>query len=340
MRVFYSGWKGYCGQAVIRAIEKLGHDIMPWYYKAERKSLGVKESYKKFVKDLNDYDPDVVFILKAGPSEGNMDEIKKEDRTTMFFTLDDPAVRINPIALKSDYIFTSCEDSKEKYEKSGGKAKTLYIGFDQDFYFGSRDSDTVYIYNKKKKKWIEEICGEEKFKTDILMTGQDYEDRYRNLRYTPTRVNVAKRLIREHFDVSIWGWGNWSNYPELQNAYKGLVHNRVLGKLHDRAKIIICEFGSRANMCLNLRFFEIMGMGKLNMCYRQKGIPEMFPENKEVVYWNTLDELVDKCRYYLSHQKERELIAKAGQKHILTEYTTYHQVKKMFEFAGLGKEKK
>jgi len=79
-------------------------------------------------------------------------------------------------------------------------------------------------------------------------------------------------------------------------------------------------------------------MGRLNMCYRQRGIPELFPEDKEVVYWNTLDELAEKCKYYLSHQKERELIAKAGRKHILSEYTTHHQMQKLFEFIKLGRE--
>jgi len=142
--------------------------------------------------------------------------------------------------------------------------------------------------------------------------------------------------VKENFDLSIWGWGISKNYQELKNAFKGLIYNTALGRLHSDAKIIICDFGSRANQCLNLRFFEIMGMGTLNMCYRQQGIPELFPENKEVIYWKTLDELVNKCRYYLEHEKEREQIAKAGQEHILAEYTTYHQVKKMFEFTGLG----
>lgn len=340
MRLFYSGWKGYTGQSVIRNIKKLGHEVRPWYYKDEHKFIGGRDRTKlitdKFVKDVEDYDPEIVFILKAGPlNPDGIDRIKKDGRIVVFFTLDDPSgyeskTLSYQTALKSDFVFTCCGNTKRKYESLGLKTEVIYIGFDPDFYCADEIYGHIKVWdvNWKQKGFKVIPYKEEDFKTDVLIIGHDYQ------RYEPSRVDIAKYLVKEKFSLKIYGWG-WEKYPELKKVYRGSVHNTAIGKLYSHAKIIVCDFYSRKFENLNLRFFEIMGMGTLNICYRQEGIPDLFPEDKEVVYWSSLEELSQKCDYYLKHIEKRKKIAKAGQEHILSEYTTYHQMKKLFEFIKL-----
>ena len=47
--------------------------------------------------------------------------------------------------------------------------------------------------------------------------------------------------------------------------------------------------------------------------------------------YNSLDELVEKIKYYLKNDREREKIALAGQKRTLKDHTFFERAKKLLE---------
>jgi len=50
---------------------------------------------------------------------------------------------------------------------------------------------------------------------------------------------------------------------------------------------------------------------------------EFFEEDKEAVYFSSIDELVDKLRYYLHHDNKRVQIAERGYKRVTLNKHTY-----------------
>ena len=69
-----------------------------------------------------------------------------------------------------------------------------------------------------------------------------------------------------------------------------------------------------------LRIFEIMGVGGFTISNYQEELTELFEEDKEIVLFRDLDELMDKVGYYLLHDKQRNKIALNGYKRIKKDY--------------------
>lgn len=63
---------------------------------------------------------------------------------------------------------------------------------------------------------------------------------------------------------------------------------------------------------LPLRIFDVMGSGGFLMTNFQSEIPEMFEIGKDLEVYTSLDELREKCEYYLTHEDERLAIANNG----------------------------
>lgn len=77
---------------------------------------------------------------------------------------------------------------------------------------------------------------------------------------------------------------------------------------------------------LPLRIFDICAAGGFLMTNYQEELPEYFEIGKEVEYYGSLDELLDKCAYYLSHDDARSKIAASGLERTKKQHTWKHRV--------------
>ena len=80
------------------------------------------------------------------------------------------------------------------------------------------------------------------------------------------------------------------------------------------------------------RVMDIMASGGFVLSNYCEETSELFEEDKEIVMYKTPEELVEKVEYYLSHDKEREAIAAAGQKKVLECYTYEKKLKQLFDW--------
>jgi spore maturation protein CgeB len=60
-------------------------------------------------------------------------------------------------------------------------------------------------------------------------------------------------------------------------------------------------------------------------------LDQFYVPGKEIVLYTTLDDLVEKVRYYIAHETEREAIARAGYERSIREHTYEKRFRKIFE---------
>lgn len=83
-----------------------------------------------------------------------------------------------------------------------------------------------------------------------------------------------------------------------------------------------------------LRVMDIMGAGGFVLSSYCAETAELFEEDKEIVMFRTPEELMEKTDYYLTHDAEREQIARAGYDKVMNCYTHQKKLKELLHWAG------
>lgn len=130
---------------------------------------------------------------------------------------------------------------------------------------------------------------------------------------TDSRYITAHRILDEapeikfSYHVAGEGTGLWGvDYMDrVQNTAMGLN----LSRKEEKGR------GGDANdlyMYSSDRLSHYIGNGLLTLCDSDFSMQELFEEDKEMVFYSSTDELIEKLKYYKSHESERKKIAKAG----------------------------
>ena len=81
----------------------------------------------------------------------------------------------------------------------------------------------------------------------------------------------------------------------------------------------------------NARMFEATGVGTL-LLSDGKNAPQKLFNDDEVVYYDTVDEAIEKVHYYLANEDERKAIAERGQRRTLKDYSCREATKKLYQY--------
>lgn len=85
---------------------------------------------------------------------------------------------------------------------------------------------------------------------------------------------------------------------------------------------------------LSQRIFDVLGAGGFLITNYQSEIPDYFEIGKDLVVYDSEADLVQKCRYYLTHEEERLQIAKQGYDKVRQSHTfacRFHEMLQMIE---------
>ena len=94
---------------------------------------------------------------------------------------------------------------------------------------------------------------------------------------------------------------------------------------------IVNVAGEYAN---NLRLFEATGVGTLLLTDWKSNLSDLFHVGSEVIAYRNPEECSDLIRYYLSHEKERDAIARAGQQRTLRDHTYPQRMRELIDLVG------
>lgn len=80
------------------------------------------------------------------------------------------------------------------------------------------------------------------------------------------------------------------------------------------------------------RLLRILGSGTFCLTHNFPAIEELYKPGEHLVTFDSINELIEKCHYYLTHDDERRRIAAAGQKHAMENYTFLHMAENIKKF--------
>lgn len=144
------------------------------------------------------------------------------------------------------------------------------------------------------------------------------------------RANILQKLV--NYDLKIYGLSGpwWLNTCKLKNSYTGrylAYTDKAKAIRYSKININTLYFGEIEGV--NVRAFELAGMGGFQILQNKPGINQLFEIGKEVVTYNSMNELREKIDYYLHHNEEREEIANNGYERALLCHTYEKRLTRM-----------
>ena len=190
---------------------------------------------------------------------------------------------------------------------------------------------------------------------DAVFIGQAYGERPAAVRF----------LLDQGIDLHVWG-PNWSGFgpvSPLRRAARwgrqalggaptplrlpaamlgGPLSDEDMVRMYSRAKIVLgfsaCGETHKDReriVQVRLRDFEVPMSGGFYLVEYMEELEEFYEIGKEVVCYTDLADMVDKIKYYLAHEAEREQIAHAGRMRCLRDHTWQTRFQAAFGQMGL-----
>ncbi|OQZ02636.1 MAG: hypothetical protein B6D35_00945 [Candidatus Brocadia sp. UTAMX2] len=137
------------------------------------------------------------------------------------------------------------------------------------------------------------------------------------------RVEALAKLLQNGFKLEVFGFG-WENRPRIP------FHQMV--RLFSRSKINLNLSNSSTLIGQQIkgRNFEIPGTRSFQLSSNADNLSEYYEAGKEIIIFNSVDELIEKATYYFKHDDERNEIANNGYQRTMAEHTWQHRFEKIF----------
>ncbi len=157
-------------------------------------------------------------------------------------------------------------------------------------------------------------------KYDVTFIGTPKSDRYELIRY----------LKENNINIKLFGWG-WDSYPDLKDVYEGPLSDTDLVKKINESKINLCFTKNYYGVPhVKGRVVEVAACNSFVLVEYSTRYLDLFKEGKEIVMFNSKEDLLEKIKYYLKNEKQREKIAERAYKKIVKNYDFNTELRKYF----------
>jgi spore maturation protein CgeB len=148
------------------------------------------------------------------------------------------------------------------------------------------------------------------------------------------RAEIIDAIQEAGIKVDLWG-----NYWDGYECWHG----------YERHFPSVLSAFNESKICLNLsnpwhhgtmpqikgRHFEIPQIGQFQLATPADDLQSYFEFGKEIEVASSIPELIEKLKYYLEHDEEREAIARAGHERMLAEHQWKHRFQDIFSQIGI-----
>lgn len=244
-----------------------------------------------------------------------------EDRDFYTSDISFPANYQRPEKNLSDLIIKYTGEMADIYKKS----KMIEVLISTYDVLRSNIDNSELIYRIEQ---CEDVINELTVLLDIVIESETVKrianDFFYPLCYNLQREITLKWLIDNHFQVKLWGLG-WKTDSDFKNNAMGVLkHGTELAKMYSCTKIVL---GATSLYTSHFRSWESISCGALFMAryippeFDNLNIRETFTEDKQFVFYYNKQDLIDKVKYYLANENERQRIVENGRQIVLKEMT-------------------
>lgn len=291
--VYEFGWGRYFNDSFLNKTQE--------YFKLGPIIKKINSDLAEFVKNTK---PDICFIYRGVYIFlETILNIKKAGTFVFGYNNDDPFGKNYPFYFWRhfkrsipyyDHIFSYRLKNIEDYKKIGYKNTSL-----------------LRSYHIKDKNFPIEKLPTNKYKCDVIFAGH-YED--------DGREECLKAIIDADVNFKLFG-------PEWQSSKYYNFFKEKLGEIYNlkedynlalnSAKIALCFLSKLNNDTYTRRNFEIPAAKTFMLSEYSDDLNSLFKEGVEAEYFRSKEEMIEKIKYYLQNDKEREKIAMAGYQRLL-----------------------
>lgn len=158
---------------------------------------------------------------------------------------------------------------------------------------------SYYIDNRNYPLYLEERDK----KYDVVFLGHYEKD---------GRVSYLSALTASGITIGI-PKGGWTGIEEDNSFFMRLENTREnYNQILNESKIALVFLSDLNKDTYTRRCFEIPATRTFMLSVYTDDLAGLFKPDKEAVYFKTPEELVQKTKYYLEHEEERERVAQAG----------------------------
>jgi hypothetical protein len=147
------------------------------------------------------------------------------------------------------------------------------------------------------------------------------------------RNEVIKYLLDNGVKITLFGW-DWYKYPEFAGVYGGPLSQEDYAKIINQSKINLSPAKAgyveqRTQYNMKGRYFEVALCKSFQLIEKFPTLLKFFSE-KEIGMYISKQDMLDKIKYYLKNEKEREKMAEKTYYKTIKSYNREKQLTKIF----------
>jgi spore maturation protein CgeB len=277
----------------------------------------------RLVREVDRFKPDLVWIENCALVDGDIVRAIHETHrcTVLHYTPDSlraPGVKTRGLVEATpeyEVLVTTKHNEVAEYKMMGAH-QVLFTeqGFDP------------FIHRPWKLSPDEDL----QYRCDVMFAGQCMDLR---------RQALETLALRTRPRLFVYG----RQWKPSDSAVGGLIHYRpwVFAEQYAKAicgaKIALAFLNREVGDTHTTRTFEIPACGALMIAERTAHQMELFEEDKEAVFFETAEELVDKVEFYLDNEEARSRVALAGRARcVQSDYTWQRRVSALLQTLGFN----
>lgn len=205
--------------------------------------------------------------------------------------------------------------------------KLLYVGAKRASFWPLAVFDAWF-----DQKMTEDQLFERDRDVDIVFVGSMFVNKL------PLLAKV-KRAFGRRFRLH--GRGSWKMhaYWNVRFAFPGMIRSIGFDEfipLYHRSKIGINVHNRGDYTVGGYRMFELAANGVMQISDGGRFLSAFYEPGREIIGYSSADDLIDKIRYYLEHDDEREAIARAGFRRVMRDHRMSQRLRQAAELIETG----